>query len=150
MPFMAKAKRRPKAPASAPVHEGTPCPCGLARPYGECCGAIHTGRAAAPTAEALMRSRFAAFAVGDEPYLLRSWHPSTRPARLGLDPAQHWLRLEVLATEGGTVFHSEGTVEFRAYFRERGQEDVLHERSRFVRDDGAWVYLDGGVGSDAE
>ena len=103
----------------------------------------HSGRAAAPTAEALMRSRFSAFALGDEPYLLRSWHPRTRPARLGLDPGQRWLRLEILATEGGSPFHSEGEVEFRAHYSEHGRPDVLHERSRFVRVDGAWVYLDG-------
>jgi SEC-C motif-containing protein len=120
-----------------------PCPCGLGRPYDECCGVFHAGRASAPTAEALMRSRFSAFAMGDEPYLLRTWHPRTRPSRLGLDPGQLWLRLEVLAADGGSAFHSEGTVEFRAYYSEHGQEDVLHEHSRFVRDGGAWVYLDG-------
>ena len=143
---MAKAKRGPKAPSSAAFPRPTaddPCPCGWGRAYGECCGPIHEGRAAAPTAEALMRSRYSAFAVGDEPYLLRSWHPSTRPALLELDPDQRWLRLEILATEGGSAFHSEGSVEFRAYYHEQGQEDVLHEHSRFVRDGGAWVYLDG-------
>lgn len=113
---MAKAKRGPKAPSSAAFPRPTaddPCPCGWGRAYGECCGPIHEGRAAAPTAEALMRSRYSAFAVGDEPYLLRSWHPSTRPALLELDPDQRWLRLEILATEGGSAFHSEGSVEFR-------------------------------------
>ncbi|WP_225446809.1 YchJ family protein [Streptacidiphilus sp. PB12-B1b] len=146
---MAKVRARTRTGASPrpgrpPGGDGAvTCPCGLGRPYAECCGVFHAGRAAAPTAEALMRSRFSAFALGDEPYLLRSWHPRTRPSRLGLDPAQHWLRLEVLATEGGSAFHSEGAVEFRAYYSEHGQEDVLHEHSRFVRVDGAWVYLDG-------
>jgi SEC-C motif domain protein len=154
MPCMAKGRAKAKAnpranpkanprALTAEQRAAGPCPCGPGRPYGECCGALHAGRAAATTAEALMRSRFSAFAVGDEPYLLRSWHPSTRPARLGLDPAQRWLRLEILGTEGGSAFHSEGSVEFRAHYREHGREDVLHERSRFVRDGGAWVYLDG-------
>jgi len=148
MPDMAKARaqrgqRAGKQQAKAAPTAGDPCPCGLGRAYGECCGAFHQGRASAPTAEALMRSRYSAFAVGDEPYLLRSWHPSTRPGGLGLDPAQRWLRLEILDTEGGSAFHTEGVVEFRAYFRDHGHEDVLHERSRFVRDQGAWVYLDG-------
>ena len=142
---MAKARaqkaRNRQAEAADPA--AGPCPCGLGLPYGECCGVFHQGQAAAPTAEALMRSRYSAFSVGDEPYLLRTWHRSTRPTSLGLDPAQRWVRLEILATEGGSAFHSEGSVEFRAHYREHGQEDVLHERSRFVRDGGAWVYLDG-------
>ncbi|MBC3842396.1 YchJ family protein [Streptacidiphilus sp. 4-A2] len=146
---MARAKTKATNEATTETAAGVaapvtgPCPCGLGRPYQECCGVYHQGRAAAPTAEALMRSRYSAFAVGDQPYLLRSWHPSTRPARLELDPAQRWVRLEVLSVQGGSAFHSEGSVEFRAYCREHGQEDVLHEHSRFVRDQGAWVYLDG-------
>ena len=88
-----------------------------------------------------MRSRFSAFAVRDAGYLLRTWHSSTRPSRLDLDPAQRWLGLEILgATEGGP-FHPEGTVEFRAHYSEDGREDALHENSRFVRERGAWVYL---------
>ncbi|MBR7676308.1 hypothetical protein KDA82_25515, partial [Streptomyces daliensis] len=97
---------------------------------------------AAPTAEALMRSRYAAFAVRDEPYLLRTWHPSTRPGHLGLDPAMRWTGLEILETTGGSAFHTEGTVTFRARFTAGGEAGSLHECSRFVRHEGAWVYLD--------
>ncbi|GAB3731712.1 hypothetical protein GCM10027590_40860 [Nocardiopsis nanhaiensis] len=89
-----------------------------------------------------MRSRYSAFAVGDEAYLLRSWHPSTRPAEVGLDPATEWVRLEIVRTGEGTPFHNEGTVEFRAVFRERGREGELREHSRFLRHEGAWTYLD--------
>jgi SEC-C motif-containing protein len=88
-----------------------------------------------------MRSRFSAFAVGDVAYLLRSWHPATRPSRLELDPAQEWVRLEILGTVEGGPFHAEGSVEFRAHYRDGGRADSLHENSRFVRDSGAWVYL---------
>lgn len=119
-----------------------PCPCGRPKTYGECCGRVHDGSARAATAEDLMRSRFSAFAVGDEDYLLRTWHPSTRPASVDLDPRTEWVRLEILGTGEGTPFHNEGTVEFRAVFRERGREDSLREHSRFLRHDGAWVYLD--------
>lgn len=90
-----------------------------------------------------MRSRYSAFAVGDDAYLLRSWHPSTRPAVLRLDSAQQWERLEILNTVGGGLLHADGTVEFRAHYRIGTRQGVLHERSRFVRDDGRWVYLDG-------
>ena len=92
-----------------------------------------------------MRSRYTAFAVGDEAYLLRSWHPSTRPAALSLDSAQRWERMEIVDTVAGGLLHAEGTVEFRAHYRIGGRSAVLRERSRFVRHDGQWVYLDGEV-----
>ncbi|MFG2956917.1 YchJ family protein [Streptomyces sp. NPDC048291] len=115
------------------------CPCGLAETYENCCGRFHRGEAAAPTAEALMRSRYSAFVRLDEPYLLRTWHPRTRPAGLDLDPGMRWTGLEILAAAEGSPFHATGTVTFRASFR----DGSLLERSRFERVDGAWVYLDG-------
>ena len=123
--------------------ERRPCPCGSGLPYDGCCGRLHRGEADAPTAETLMRSRYSAFAVGDTAYLLRSWHSSTRPARLPLDPDERWTGLEIVGTERGGLFDSTGTVEFRAHYRERGRPGTLTERSRFVREDGRWVYLDG-------
>ncbi|MER7835896.1 YchJ family metal-binding protein [Streptomyces sp. NPDC096040] len=122
---------------SAPDHHPS-CPCGLPQSYDECCGRYHSG-AAAPTAEALMRSRYSAFVVEDSAYLLRTWHPRTRPARLDLGPGMRWTGLEILGTGDGSAFHSTGTVEFRASYR----GGSLHELSRFERVDGAWVYLDG-------
>lgn len=92
-----------------------------------------------------MRSRYSAFALGDEAYLLRSWHSSTRPSDLGLDPGRRWVGLEILSTGGGSAFHTEGTVEFRAHYVERGRTGTMHEMSTFVREDGAWVYLVGAV-----
>ncbi|MGW1168843.1 YchJ family protein [Streptomyces sp. NPDC002550] len=115
------------------------CPCGLPRPYAACCGRFHAGPAAAPTAELLMRSRYSAFVTGDAGYLLRTWHPRTRPERLDLDPRMRWTGLEILDTTDGSAFHSTGTVTFRASYR----GGSLHERSRFERVDGAWVYVDG-------
>ena len=115
------------------------CPCGLPEGYDKCCGRYHSGAAAAPTAEALMRSRYSAFVKQDAAYLLRTWHPRTRPARLELDPGMRWTGLEILATGDGTAFHTSGTVEFRASYR----GGSLHERSRFERVDRAWVYVDG-------
>ncbi|MFE0810036.1 YchJ family protein [Streptomyces sp. NPDC058848] len=115
------------------------CPCGLSEPYEKCCGRFHAGAASAPTAEALMRSRYSAFVKGDAGYLLRTWHPRTRPARLDLDPGMLWTGLEIRETTGGSAFHATGTVTFRASYR----GGSLHERSRFERVDGAWVYVDG-------
>lgn len=88
-----------------------------------------------------MRARFSAFAVGLPSYLLASWHSATRPAHLQLDPEQRWERLTVLATERGGLLDSVGTVEFTAHFTEHGRPGSLHEVSRFVREDGAWVYV---------
>jgi SEC-C motif-containing protein len=115
------------------------CPCGTGLPYAECCGPLHDGTTTAATAEQLMRSRYSAFAVGDPAYLLATWHPTTRPRQLTLDDDVRWTGLDVVATAGGSMFESEGTVEFRASHRGGDQ----HERSRFVREGGRWFYVDG-------
>jgi SEC-C motif-containing protein len=115
------------------------CPCGLPGTYDACCARFHRGSAGAPTAEALMRSRYSAFVQGDAAYLLRTWHPRTRPERLELDPRMRWTGLEIVDSTDGSAFHATGTVTFRASYR----GGALHERSRFERVDGAWVYVDG-------
>jgi SEC-C motif-containing protein len=119
------------------------CPCGLAQPYDACCGRFHSGSSRAATAEQLMRSRYSAFVKLDAGYLLRTWHPRTRPAELDLDPRTRWTGLEVLAAEGGSAFHTTGTVTFRASYR----GGALTEHSRFEREpgSGAWLYVDGDV-----
>lgn len=118
------------------------CPCGLGKSYGDCCGQAHLGGTSSATAELLMRSRYSAFAVRDAAYLLRTWHPSTRPAALDLEPGTRWTRLEVLGTTGGGLLHQVGTVEFRAHYVEAGRPYELHENSRFCRENGLWTYLD--------
>jgi SEC-C motif-containing protein len=115
------------------------CPCGRGLPYEECCGPAHHGDSPS-TAEALMRSRFSAFALDDSGYLLRSWHPDTRPAAVGPDPDLRWVSLEILEASGGGLFDAEGVVEFRARYSERGRPGEMRERSRFVRHAGRWVY----------
>ncbi|MFF8651317.1 YchJ family protein [Streptomyces griseoluteus] len=132
---MARRTSRTPSRTAAPAS----CPCGLPGAYADCCGRFHSGGVAAPSAEALMRSRYSAFVVGDVEYLVRTWHPRTRPEELDLDPGTRWTGLEILDTEGGSAFHTTGTVTFRASYR----GGSLHERSRFERVDGAWVYVDG-------
>ena len=95
------------------------------------------------TAEALMRSRFAAFRDGDVDWLLASWHPSTRPADLELDRDVRWRGLQIVDTVDGAEGDETGVVEFRATYVADGAHGVLHERSRFVREDGRWFYVDG-------
>ena len=90
-----------------------------------------------------MRSRYSAFVLRDAGYLLATWHPRTRPRVLDLDPGVRWTGLDVLAAAGGSPLEIEGTVEFRAHHVVAGRAGAQHERSRFVREDGRWRYLDG-------
>ena len=119
----------------------TRCPCLSGETYADCCGRFHAGPAEAPTAEQLMRSRYAAFAVGDVDYLRRTWHAGSRPDDLRLDAGTRWTRLDVLGTRGGGPFDADGTVEFRAHYRRDGVAGSQHETSRFVRTDGRWLYV---------
>lgn len=114
------------------------CPCGSGAPYDACCGPLHRQERQAETPEELMRSRYSAYAVGDLDHVFRTWHPRTRPADLTTDPSLNWTGLEILAV-------GEDTVEFRARWASPRGDGVLHERSRFVRRGGRWVYLEGDV-----
>lgn len=118
------------------------CPCLSGEQYDDCCGRFHRGDAEAPTAQQLMRSRYSAFVMLDAAYLLRTWHPDTRPSELELDPHLEWRRLDIVSTRRGGPLDSEGTVEFKAYFRQSGERGVHHETSRFLRVDRRWCYLD--------
>lgn len=126
-----------------------PCPCGRMdarrKPlaFARCCGRYladfeHTP---APDAESLMRSRYSAFVLEDADYLLATWHPSQRPPELGFEPNTKWLGLEVRSHRLADATHAE--VEFVARSRTAGRAHRLHERSRFVCEDGRWYYLDG-------
>lgn len=120
----------------------TPCPCGSARPYGACCGPFHAGDLPAPTAEALMRSRYAAYVLGRHDYLLATWHPDTRAATLPpVEPGVRWLGLEIKRSTSTDADHA--TVEFVARSKFGGRAQRLHEVSRFVREGGRWYYRDG-------
>lgn len=92
-----------------------------------------------------MRSRYCAFVELDEAYLLRSWHPATRPASVAFEPDLRWVGLEIVAIEAGGADDRDGVVEFRAHHRRGTEPDVLHEVSRFRRQDGAWLYVRGRI-----
>lgn len=118
-----------------------PCPCGSRRAYGICCQRWHDGEVP-PDAEALMRSRYTAYVLKLEDYVLATWHPRTRPAELNLaTPPRRWLDLKVLRHETGTA--DTAIVEFIARYKAGGRISNLRETSRFVREDDRWVYLDG-------
>lgn len=119
------------------------CPCHSGKHYDDCCALPHAGLPAA-TAEALMRSRYAAFVLRLEPYLFETWHPRTRPKDIRLlrmDPPPRWLGLEIKST---TTDGDRATVEFVARYRAGGGPATrMHETSRFVREGGRWYYVDG-------
>jgi SEC-C motif-containing protein len=124
----------------SPTH--SPCPCESGKPYADCCGVWHVGirnGIHAPTPEALMRSRYSAYVLGQIDYLLATWHASTSPGDLELPPVK-WLGLEVRhAMASGDA----GVVEFVARCRDAGKAQRMHETSRFVREEGRWYYIDG-------
>jgi SEC-C motif domain protein len=126
-----------------------PCPCGSGLDYAGCCRPRHDGSRPAETAEALMRSRYSAYALHLPDYLLATWHADTRPARLdGLEDSR-WLRLQVTGHTAGDVEDLQGTVEFKAWYSLNGRACCLAERSRFEKLGGRWLYRDGDVRTDA-
>ena len=123
-----------------------PCPCGSGSDYDDCCGPI-IGGAPAPTAEALMRSRFTAFVRGNVDHIEKTHstavHDFDRAEADATATSVEWTRLEILDTVGGGEGDETGVVEFAAHFRHEGVQQVHHERSSFCRENGRWVYADG-------
>ena len=121
------------------------CPCGSGLNFDACCEPFLMEKAQPKTAAQLMRSRYTAYVFMDEAYLLRSWHSSTRPARLGLQEVEplKWLGLEVIRTEAGGELDDTGQVEFSARYKPAGAAGRVREVSCFVREQGTWFYLSG-------
>lgn len=119
------------------------CHCGSGQPYEQCCGRWHAG-VPAPDAPALMRSRYSAFVLCNEPYLLATWHSSKRPRTVEFEPKQKWLGLKIVDSQmtGPTT----AEVEFIARYRVGGNSAArLHERSSFVKEGERWFYVDGTI-----
>ncbi len=124
------------------------CPCGSSRSWSECCEPIIRGARPAPTAEALMRSRYSAYARGEIPYLLESTHPDHRADQdedgiRDWSLNSQWHGLEILAVEGGGEADAEGQIEFVAEYTHEGERRRHHERATFGRADGAWKLVRG-------
>jgi SEC-C motif-containing protein len=121
------------------------CPCGSHLAFAACCGRYLDSDLPAPSAEALMRSRYTAYTLGREDYLRATWTPATCPADLQLasEPQPKWLGLDVKRHEVQDACHA--TVEFVARYKVGGRAHRLHELSRFVREDGRWLYVDGDI-----
>ena len=127
-----------------------PCPCGRSGSaskgrsrtvtFGECCSPLLQGKQFAVDAEALMRSRYTAYVLGDLAYLRSSWHPTTCPPDLSLDEAVQWLGLKIERYH--PISATEAEVVFVARYHSHGRTYRLHEHSRFVCEQGRWLYLD--------
>lgn len=128
-----------------------PCPCGLAADFAGCCGPLLAGARQAETAAELMRSRYTAYVEGAVDYLIAT---TVAEARGQLDRASlaaycrtlRGISLRIVAVCGGGILEDSGVVEFAATLRARGRTFVQRERSRFMREHGRWVYVDGDVG----
>lgn len=122
------------------------CYCGLLNTFEHCCGRYIVAGEKADTAETLMRSRYCAYVLKNEAYLLRTWHPSTVPQVLNIvDEDIKWLGLNVLGSQKGHASDAVGQVEFRADYQLDGKFGTLHECSRFVKEQGQWFYVDGDI-----
>ncbi len=124
------------------------CPCNSGSSYFDCCEPYLNGGEVAATAESLMRSRYTAYVICNVGYLLKTWHPSTRPQ--AIDPATipEWYGLHIIATEDGAEGDDQGIVEFKATSLSVKKTWRLHEVSRFVKEEGQWFYVNGDVKGD--
>lgn len=127
------------------------CYCCSGREFEDCCQPFIKGLAKPSTAEALMRSRYSAYATVEVEYILRSTHPSTRKFH-NAESIKNWARssvwqkLEIVSTDQGKAQDKCGTVEFKAYFLdENRQPQIHHETSNFAKELGKWFFVDGKI-----
>ncbi|OEF24834.1 hypothetical protein A1QC_09970 [Vibrio rumoiensis 1S-45] len=122
-----------------------PCPCGHSQSYEACCQPIHHDATLAKQPEQLMRARYSAHVLNDVEFVLNTYHSScqahAQAEAIKQSVDSHWIKLEVL--DAPACEEAEGYVEFKAYFEEDNHEYCLHERSRFVKEEGQWRYIDG-------
>ena len=124
------------------------CLCGRDETYSLCCQPYHDGLKNPATAENLMRSRFTAYVMQNEPYLLNTWVVSKRPKNIDFSQDDSmWTKLEVIQLKKGQKNDKKGIVEFKAYYEQDGEESVMNEISQFQKIDGRWLYLNGRVKS---
>ncbi|MCK5070558.1 MAG: SEC-C domain-containing protein [Desulfocapsa sp.] len=133
------------------VKQDAKCPCCSDLPFSDCCKPFIQGQKTAKTAEQLMRSRYTAFTLADNQYLMDSWAKETRPKEIHTeDDTIQWLSLEIKECENGTIKDTDGFVGFTARFLSGGHLCKLHEKSSFIKEDNVWYYLDGETESETE
>lgn len=124
------------------------CPCTSGKPFDLCCGPLLEGKAKAPTAEALMRARYSAYATGNVDFIINSNEPESRE-NLSPEAIEQWSRqsewtgLDMVKTKKGGEADDEGTVEFKAHYSQKRARFTHHELALFKRIDGDWFFFDG-------
>ncbi|MDR2923557.1 MAG: YchJ family protein [Treponema sp.] len=135
------------------------CPCGSGRPYSDCCEQYIKGRAKAPTAEALMRSRYSAYVEHEIDYIMNTcvrkskddaaYAPIDYKSTRDWSEQSSWLGLKIISVEKGGIADTEGTVEFEASYMRDGLKDIHHEKAKFKKEGSAetaqWLYDEGHV-----
>lgn len=122
-----------------------PCPCGLGNDYMHCCGRYIKASELPEIPEQLMRSRYTAYVLNNPEYIKKTWHERTRPNELQLDSEINWLSLTIVDHQDNQRNGNEGWVEFVARYKNNTGVQTLHERSRFLRENGHWLYVDGDI-----
>jgi len=126
------------------------CPCGSNRDYSACCGQYISGKAKAPTAEALMRSRYSAYVEHAIDYIINTCvhrgrddidYKSTRD----WSEQSKWLGLKIVSKEKGGPSDTEGVVEFEAVYERDGLKDIHHETAKFKKEKDEWLYVEGHI-----
>ena len=140
----------PSSPSPAPerVPADAPCPCGSGKALGACCGPDLDGGAWPETADALMRSRYTAYALANYGWLVETTHPAARAEVSAETLARQctgvrWLRLDVEKCVDATEPGAADLVEFHALYELDGVVRQIGERSAFVRDGDRLYYMDG-------
>ncbi|MCH9698013.1 MAG: YchJ family protein [Gammaproteobacteria bacterium] len=124
------------------------CPCCSGKSYIECCKPLHDNQQLAETAEQLMRSRYCAFVLNLNEYILSSWDKTTRPESIDLNNQDiEWTKLEIIETKKGKATDRKGVVQFKAYHLINDKPLVLNEISQFVKKSSRWYYLKGVIKS---
>jgi SEC-C motif domain protein len=127
--------------------ESRPCPCTSGKQYDDCCQPFLSGKARPESAEALMRSRYSAYAMGEIEYLLKTIplidrkHFDMRAAKEWSQQSE-WTGLEILSTKE-SANGTKATIEFKAKFKVNDEEHVHAERAYFEKTQGRWFFLDG-------
>ncbi|MFV0575107.1 MAG: YchJ family metal-binding protein [Vibrio sp.] len=121
------------------------CPCCSQLSYEKCCQPIHENTANAIQPVQLMRARYAAHALKLVDFVIQTYHSSCHAEQeaeaIAESVESHWVKLEVL--DAPSTDTDEGFVEFKAYFEEDDAQYCMHERSRFLKENGEWRYIDG-------
>jgi SEC-C motif-containing protein len=126
------------------------CPCGSGLDYSGCCEPYITGKAKAPTAEALMRSRYTAYAEHEVDYIIntcihRGKDDIDEKSTRDWSEQSNWLGLTILSAEKGGTDDTAGTVEFEAVYERDGMKQVHHERAAFKKENNEWFFEEGRV-----